>query len=164
MNLASHILERLGKSFHSKYYIDEKTECWVWTACIASHGYGDITVRSHFHSTAHRASWLLHKGDIPDNMFVLHTCDNRKCVNPDHLFLGTHKDNMRDMNEKGRQVPNTTSIKGSVSNAKLTEEDVICIRELRSVGEKLKSIAAIFDVHPDHIRKITNYKIWKDVA
>ena len=75
--------------------------CWLWTRAISSRGYG------YFHTqertiAAHRLSWLLLSGEDPGNMLVCHKCDNPKCVRRDHLFLGTHTENMRDMYEKGR--------------------------------------------------------------
>lgn len=84
--------------------------CWVWTAALTSNGYGYI-----WKGRAHRASWVIHFGEIPTGLFVLHRCDNRKCVRPDHLFLGTHDDNMADKARKGRQrncgVPKKTHCK-----------------------------------------------------
>ena len=82
-----------------------KTEgCWLWTRSITNSGYGDIG-RTPYEKgwLAHRLSWAIHNGPILDGLYVLHTCDVRLCVNPDHLFLGTHQDNMNDMEEKGRR-------------------------------------------------------------
>ena len=79
--------------------------CWEWIGTITNEGYGVFGVEGGF-SSAHRFSWKIHYGDIPDGLLVLHKCDNRKCVNPEHLFLGTHQDNMRDKIAKGRwRVP-----------------------------------------------------------
>jgi len=75
--------------------------CWLWTGAIDSHGYGKLKRRRKI-ITAHREAWRLHKGEIPNGMFVCHKCDTRACANPDHLFLGTHQDNMDDMKRKGR--------------------------------------------------------------
>lgn len=88
----------------------EKTEgCWLWTGARGKHGYGIITLAPH-HRTGrvHRIMWELHNGQIPEGMCVCHRCDNPVCVKLDHLFLGTHADNVRDRIAKGRsRYPNT---------------------------------------------------------
>lgn len=82
----------------------EKTDtCWNWKASCHKIGYGDFRVGKNMRR-AHRVSYTLFVGEIPDNKKVLHKCDNRRCVNPDHLFLGTQKDNMIDMIKKGRDA------------------------------------------------------------
>lgn len=75
--------------------------CWEWQRGTNSKGYGAVKIQNKTYS-AHRVSWTLFNGDIPEGMFVCHHCDNPKCVNPEHLFIGTQKDNMQDKCKKGR--------------------------------------------------------------
>lgn len=89
--------------FWSKVEVTENPDdCWNWKAKAKSgHGYGIFNLGDH-QSNAHRVSWMLSNGPIPDGLFVCHKCDNPRCCNPNHLFLGTPKDNTDDMNRKGR--------------------------------------------------------------
>jgi hypothetical protein len=80
--------------------VDKTGECWLWTG-YTKNGYGRANFRNKKQLT-HRISWQVHKGEIPKGLFVCHSCDVRSCVNPAHLFLGTHQDNMEDCKSKGR--------------------------------------------------------------
>jgi hypothetical protein len=98
----------------------EKTDsCWLWTASSRGKGYGAFKLNGKT-VEAHRMSYELHKGEIPEGLYVCHTCDNRKCVNPDHLFLGTPKDNWQDGFDKNR-----IKLPGGVHNEKLKKHPSI---------------------------------------
>jgi len=135
----------------------EKTDsCWLWTGRVKSakkpYGGFDIEGRK---VRAHRFSYELHFGPIPDGLCVCHTCDNPRCVNPDHLWLGTHQDNLADMVAKGRQARGSGNGK-----AKLTEADVLAIRA-SSLGQR--KLGRIYGVTPQAISHIVHRKRWKHV-
>lgn len=88
------------KSFHAKY-IPILTGCWIWMSSLSDRGYGQLTIKNKT-IYAHRFSWELHNGPIPEGLLVCHHCDTPLCVNPDHLFVGTQKDNILDAMRKGR--------------------------------------------------------------
>ena len=128
-------------------------QCWVWVGCKAGDGYGGFELDSHLVGS-HRVSWMITNGEIPKNLHVLHKCDNKLCVNPSHLFLGTHQDNMRDMVSKKRQAFTRGEKSG---NAKLTEYDVRLIRELytkRSKNFGCVGLSEMFGVSPITISRV----------
>jgi hypothetical protein len=131
--------------------------CWEWTGAENNKGYGIIVVRGRRWST-HRYSWFIHKGPIPDGMQVCHTCDNPPCVNPDHLFLGTHAENLQDASRKGRMHPGSRH-----GMARLSEADVQWIRRLHLMGESGTSIAGRFEVHPNTIYSVLKGQSWRHV-
>lgn len=88
--------------FNEKYEIVTESGCWIWTACRAGTGYGTFRVNKKSYS-AHKISYFINKGEVRDGLHVLHRCDVRECVNPNHLFLGTNKDNVLDAVLKGRK-------------------------------------------------------------
>jgi len=151
------LIERL----QTKYRINPKTGCWEWTASIKRNGYGQIGVRQPKPTMldAHRASWMVHKGPIPKGMRVLHHCDVKACVNPEHLFLGTQADNVRDMIAKGR-ANNATRHRGEAHYAaKLTWEQV---RAIRADTRTQVVIAAEYGVRQSYISNIKLYRKWRN--
>jgi len=109
----------LKERFESKYVPIPGTGCWIWTGATVPRGYGKLSVRTSFWEYAHRISWQLYRGAIQDGMYVCHKCDTPSCVNPDHLFIGSAKDNNDDMIAKNRNC-----IGDARSDAKLTKKQV----------------------------------------
>lgn len=143
--------------FHQKYTPEPNSGCWLWTASGNNKGYGQIR-RGQTQAKAHRVSWELHHGPIPDNLCVLHTCDTPPCVNPHHLFLGTVADNNADMVAKGRH----SAVSGeSHYRAKLTAAQVVEIRSRQ--GQTHKALAKEFGVSNQQISKIRAGEFWKPV-
>ena len=126
--------------------------CWVWTAVKDRKGYGKIRDNGKMRQ-AHRVSYELHRGAIPKGVFVCHHCDNRACINPDHLFLGSHTENMEDMKAKGRQQIGVRNCR-----AKLTEADILAIRAAR--GAPQTELARAYGVSQSHISDIQTGKKW----
>lgn len=137
-----------SERFWSKVAVKELDECWEWEAG-KNRGYGWIRA---YHKMwyAHRVAWILTFGPIPKGLCVCHTCDNRSCCNPYHLFLGTRADNNTDAAKKGRMA------------IKLTKEEVLDIRELYVMdGWTQSELAEEFDVDKSTISAILRRKIWK---
>ena len=138
------LLEHWGR------YVPDRPEngCWIWQGTKDKGGYGKICHEAK-HMRAHRVSYQLHVGELTADMFVCHSCDNPSCVNPKHLFLGTHKDNMIDMVRKDRSP-----------RQKLTASAVLKIRQLLTEGYGAEDLAVMFGVHVYTIRRIRNGRRW----
>jgi HNH endonuclease len=130
--------------------------CWEFTG-HRRRGYGTFWLRG-TNVQAHRASWLIHHGEVPAGQHVCHRCDNRACVNPEHLFLGTAADNIADKCAKGRQA------KGSDNGrAKLTERDVAEIRWRIRNGARDPQLAGAWGVSVSLIKQIRRRQVWRHV-
>lgn len=136
--------------------------CWLWTGAKGPFGHGSfcVDVENHTKTTAHRYAWILLRGPVDENLFVCHDCpdgDNPTCVRPDHMFLGTQGDNMRDAAKKGKM----THLGETNNAAKLTDEQVIAIRKLHSQGRTQVSLAEEFGVWQGTIWQIIRGNHWK---
>lgn len=143
--------EKQLRNFWSK--VDKTDACWNWTAYKLKDGYGQFGYNG-FVWRAHRLSYFMHKGD-PGSKLVCHSCDNPSCVNPEHLFLGNHQDNSKDMVTKKRSRYGVRNV-----NAKLTDADVINIRNSnKSVSELIK----IYNLDRSTIVSVLRRKTWRHV-
>ncbi len=140
--------------FKGMYQV-QNNSCWAWCRCT-SDGYGRIWYRGRS-ERSHRVSWMIHKGSIPEGLCVLHRCNNRLCVNPEHLCLGTRDDNTCDAIAAG-------TYQGQCHhNAKLDNEDVICIKKMLRDGIKQWLIAWIYQVSGSAISHISTGARWSHI-
>lgn len=147
--------------FEEKYAVNPITCCWEWIANKNNKGYGMLRPGGTENKRlAHRISYELYKSSVPKGMHVLHHCDNPSCVNPDHLFLGTHADNMRDKESKNRA--NHADMMGEENaSAILNDAKVVEIRNLYSGGESRQSLSARFGVTYGCIADIISNRSWR---
>lgn len=145
------------KRFWNK--VDKTGDCWIWTGSLTKKGYGTGLYVVNKQIRAHRFSFEVHNGPIPKEMCVCHSCDNRKCVNPAHLWLGTHADNVRDRDNKKRR----TMIGERNTFSKLTEAQVIDIRNRPMHKGTQAKLAKEFGVTPQAIYCIIKRKNWSHI-
>lgn len=146
----------LKERFESKFSVVQ-TGCWEWERRISVFGYGQFAIEPGNIWQAHRFAYKLYIGEIPKGVCVLHKCDNRKCVNPKHLWLGTQEENIRDMMAKGRDRKATSDKNGG---AKLNWEKVIKIRSMAKYT-KQKDICTQFGIERHQARRIIKWISWK---
>lgn len=161
--------KRALNRFNALVMPEPNTGCWIWSGRLGRGGYGVMRLRTKASTRqsefryAHRLSYFLHKGEYDYSLFVCHRCDNTWCVNPDHLFLGTYHDNMKDMRMKGRNLINNR--RGEKHhNAKLTEESVLKIRELSLAGITNADLSRTYGVRDSVICEILKNRSWKHVS
>jgi len=142
---------------YERFVVRSESGCWAWLGATNDCGYGQISGWY-----AHRLSYEIHKGPIPEGLWVLHRCDNPPCSNPDHLFLGTAADNSADASRKGRLDGKPNQRCGEeVKSSKLVSEQVLEIRTLADAGADLGELARRYSVSKDNVWLIARRKSWK---
>lgn len=152
MNLADLKLKQFSKP--------AENGCVLFTGHLDKDGYGRVRVGRRMYRT-HRLAWELANSSIEKGICICHKCDNPSCVNPDHLFAGTPKDNTQDMFRKGRQ-----SRRGGVDNgnSKLTPDKVLRLREMHAAGASLRELSNTFSIHPAYASQVANGFNWKEIV
>jgi len=135
-----------------------ETGCWNWTLSLGKRGYGYMSIND-TNTMAHRVSYEIFVGPVPDGLFVLHSCDNPQCMNPDHLHIGTHEDNMREMMERKRSCAGEKQ-----AFAKLTNETVLQAIEMHKAGESACSLAKKFNVSSTSMLYALEGRTWSSVT
>lgn len=144
--------------FNQKWIKDGDSGCHLWISATNLQGYGVLHSRNSSCIRAHRFSWMISHGEIPLGMCVLHKCDRPRCVNPEHLFLGTRFDNMRDCSAKGR----SNAARGeNAGSAKLTESDVL---EIRGSKESNRAAGERYGINSATVSRIRNRLRWRYLA
>jgi len=144
--------------FNQYVTYEPNTGCHLWIGNYRKTGYGGFTYYNNKSMTSSRAAYLIFKGEIPDKMQVCHTCDVRECVNPDHLFLGTISQNIKDKFNKGRCAKGKSNFM-----SKLNESNVVMIKHLIKEGYSNSYIGKLFNVTDQNIYYIRHNKTWKHI-
>lgn len=154
--MKKYYLSVLRNRFEERYIPDPNTGCWLWIGSSNKAGYGQMSFKGKLVG-AHRVSWELRRGPIPERLCVCHKCDTPACVNPAHLFLGTRQDNTDDRSIKGRKSGASGESHG---HSKLTAAQVI---EIFNDPRSGRAIAKSYGLYPSAISKIKNKLAWKCV-
>ena len=158
----------LAERFWAYVHRGEPDACWLWSSTTSGNGYGQIRIADggpRRYLLAHRVSWEMHHGPIPDGLLVCHHCDVRACCNPAHLFLGTQSDNIRDMVAKGRQVIRVTVVGSQKASAKLTEAQVTEARRCYAQGDhNVSALSRAYGVSWAAMAAILRREKWKHTA
>lgn len=157
-NIISEISQKARNRFWKRVDVkNSNEECWLWSGAKSKNGYGQLVINGTTRVLAHRVSYFLKNGE-PGNLMVCHTCDNPSCVNPSHLFLGTHTDNVHDMMKKGR---GNKPCGEKIGSAVLKPNQVLEIRGLHETGQYGQTeIGRMFGVRQQVVWAIINRKTW----
>ncbi len=153
--------EAIAARFLTK--VEKSDKCWMWRGYVDQLGYGRCGPNLYGSSKAHRSSYLLFKGQIPDGLCVMHTCDVRNCVNPSHLVVGTQEENIADRVRKGRCQKNGGKRGEENHYAKLTEKEVKEIRHKHETGATQRSLAIEYSVSPMAVSRLIRRESWAHV-
>lgn len=156
----------LAERFHAKYIPEPNSGCWLWDAAVSTGGYGRIGDGSSKVLQAHRVAYEIHRGPIPPGLNVCHRCDVPLCVNPEHLFLGTQRENLDDMTRKGRasRAGLRVQIGERHSRSKVTADQVRAIRHAYDTGlSNQTELGATYGMTPAGIGYIVRRKHWRHV-
>ena len=145
----------------AKLFVDDKG-CWIYQGLSHEFGYGVLSLGHRGTISAHRASWIVFRGEIPEGMKVLHRCDIPPCFNPDHLFIGTQADNIADMDRKGRRK--VTKIFGEAHGLhRVTKDQVIEMRKLYAddLSVSHRQLAKRFNLSASEVGRILRKDVWR---
>lgn len=159
--LSQEQLNNIKNTFWDRVLVKDTHSCWNWLLSTTRVGYGSFKFKGNTYG-AHRVAYMLEYGPLYTDLLVCHSCDNRKCCNPGHLFLGNNKDNSDDKILKGRQV---ITYGEEAGNSKLSEIEVIRIRELYNNNNNYtqQQIAGMFNITQRLVSYIVNRKLWTHV-
>jgi len=149
----------LGRLLSKLAIPEDKSGCWLWEGSVYSNGYGKFSIGNKI-VYPHRVVYTIFIGEIPDRKLVCHSCDNRLCCNPTHLWAGTHEDNMLDMVKKNRAWY-ISLYREDNYNSKLTERDIPKIRRMLACSYSQRNIGKVFGVSKTTIGYIKQGKTWK---
>lgn len=137
--------------------VNKTSDCWEWTCELTHNGYGRFRYNNK-RVRAHRFAWELIHGPIPAHLYILHSCDNRKCVNPKHLRTGTQQENIQDAVDRGRHA------RGEIcGSAILTIEQVYYIRNTYGKQHSLRELAHMFGIGKSTVQHIIHHRTWKHI-